>query len=133
MVDAKATVRIRIAGQDHVLRSAADPEYAKRCADFLDERVAEIRTRSRVPDTHRAVVLAALQVADLYFQTVAELEALKADVADRTRALAEVLEAAVPEPAPEPAQEPGPPPDSPGLRAPSRDSYSTGTVASHMT
>ena len=95
MYESKSTVKVRIAGQDHVLRSAAEPEYTARCAKFLDDRVAEIRSQSRVPDTHRAVVLAALSVTDEYFGAVSELEALKADVAERSGVLAARLEAAV--------------------------------------
>ena len=97
MREAKTAVTIRIAGEEHVLRSAAEPEYTMRCAKFLDDRVAEIRTLSRLPDTHRAVVLAALSVTDQYFRTLSELEALKAEVTDRSTALTERLEEAVEE------------------------------------
>ncbi len=97
MHEAKTTVTIRIAGDEHVLRSAAEPEYTRQCAKFLDDRVAEIRSLSRLPDTHRAVILAALSVTDQYFQTLSELEALKAEVTDRSTALTEQIEEAVEE------------------------------------
>ncbi len=102
MYESKSTVKVRIAGQDYVLRSGAEAEYTERCAKFLDDRVAEVQSLSRVPDTHRAVVLAALSVTDEYFRTVSELEALKADVAERSGVLAARLEAAIEAPGPAP-------------------------------
>jgi hypothetical protein len=42
----KSTVTVRIAGEEHTLRSSADPEYTRACAAFLDERIREIRELS---------------------------------------------------------------------------------------
>lgn len=92
MPDARSSVTVRIAGEEHVLRSAAEPAYTSRCAQFLDDQVTAIRRVARLPDTHRAILLAALSVVDQHFRTVAELEALRAEVTDRATALAERLE-----------------------------------------
>ena len=92
MRDGKQSVTVRIAGEEHVLRSAAEPEYTSRCAQFLDDQVTAIRRMARLPDTHQAIVLAALSVVDQHFRTVAELEALRVEVAGRATALAEQLE-----------------------------------------
>jgi cell division protein ZapA (FtsZ GTPase activity inhibitor) len=89
---AKTSVTVRIAGEEHVLRSTAEPEYTKQCAAFLDERVTEIRSLSRLADAHRAVILAALSITDRYFQTQAELDQLREEVTHRSLALAERLE-----------------------------------------
>ncbi|MDE0393960.1 MAG: cell division protein ZapA [Gammaproteobacteria bacterium] len=92
MRDARSSVTVRIAGEEHVLKSAAEPEYTSQCAQFLDDQVTALRRVARLPDTHRAIVLAALSVVDQHFRTVAELEALRAEVAGRATALAERLE-----------------------------------------
>lgn len=92
MRDTRSSVTVRIAGEEHILRSAAEPEYTTRCAQFLDDQVTAIRSVARLPDTHRAIVLAALSVVDQHLRTVAELEALRAEVAGRATALAERLE-----------------------------------------
>lgn len=91
----KSSVTVRIAGDEHVLRSTAEPEYTKKCARFLDERVREIRTLSGLADTHRAVILAALSITDRYFQSLDELEHVRREVTDRSDALAEEIEAAL--------------------------------------
>ena len=47
--ESKRSVTVRIAGDEHILRSTAEPEYTRRCAEFLDERVAEIRAFHTTP------------------------------------------------------------------------------------
>jgi len=90
--EAKRSVTVRIAGDEHILRSLAEPEYTRRCAEFLDERVTEIREFALLPDNHRAVILAALSITDRYFQAKDELERLKEDVTRRSVILAERVE-----------------------------------------
>lgn len=85
-------VTVHIAGEAHVLRSSAEPDYTRRCAEFLDEQVTKVRRASHLPDSHRAVILAALSITDRYFQTLDDLERLREDTALRSRALAERLE-----------------------------------------
>jgi cell division protein ZapA (FtsZ GTPase activity inhibitor) len=90
--EAKRSVTVRIARDEHILRSLAEPEYTRRCAEFLDERVTEIREFALLPDNHRAVILAALSITDRYFQAKDELERLKEDVTRRSVILAERVE-----------------------------------------
>lgn len=89
---AKRSVTVRIAGEEHILRSTAEPDYTRRCAEFLDERVTEIREFARLPDNHRAVILAALSITDRYFQAKDELERLKEEITTRSVVLAERVE-----------------------------------------
>ena len=35
----KHSVTVRIAGEEHTIRSNADPEYTKQCARYVDERI----------------------------------------------------------------------------------------------
>jgi cell division protein ZapA len=90
--DAKTTVSVRIAGEEHVLRSSADPEYTRRCAAFLDERIQEIRKLSGLVETHRATILAALSITDRYLQLEEELDRLRKEVASRSTNLARRIE-----------------------------------------
>ncbi len=93
----KSTVSVRIAGEEHVLRSSADPEYTRACAAFLDERVREIRERSGLVDNHRAVLLAALAITDRYFGLRDELDRLRKEVTSRSTNLARRIEEELPE------------------------------------
>ena len=88
----RTSVTVFIAGEEHLLRSTAEPEYTRRCAQFLEERVKEIRNLSRLADSHRAVILAALSITDRYFQTMDELERVREEVTTRSTALADRLE-----------------------------------------
>lgn len=88
----KSTVTVRIAGEEHVLRSSADPEYTRACAAFLDERIREIRELSGLVEGHRAVILAALAMTDRYFGAQEELDRLRKEVASRSTNLARRVE-----------------------------------------
>jgi cell division protein ZapA (FtsZ GTPase activity inhibitor) len=93
----KSTVTVRIAGEEHVLRSSADPEYTRSCAVFLDERIREIRELSGLVENHRAVILAALAITDRYFEAREELDRLRREVTSRSSNLVRRLEEAVAE------------------------------------
>jgi cell division protein ZapA (FtsZ GTPase activity inhibitor) len=88
----KSTVTVRIAGEEHVLRSSADPEYTRSCAAFLDERIREIRELSGLVESHRAVILAALAMTDRFFAAQEELDRLRKEVASRSTNLARRIE-----------------------------------------
>lgn len=88
----KSTVTVRIAGEEHVLRSSADPEYTKACADHLDARIREIRELSGMVENHRAVILAALSITDRYFEIRDELERLQKEVVSRSTNLVKRIE-----------------------------------------
>lgn len=94
--DDKNSVTIRIAGEEHVVRSNADPEYTKRCAEFVDRRIREIRQQSSLIEGHKAAILAALSITDQYLQALEELEGLSKEVVSRTRNLKSRVEAEVP-------------------------------------
>ena len=93
----RTAVTVRIAGEEHAIRSAAPPEYTRRCARLVDERITEIRRRSGLVEGHRAAILAALSIADESFQAQEDLERLRALVADRSQGLVDRL-AAITEP-----------------------------------
>jgi cell division protein ZapA (FtsZ GTPase activity inhibitor) len=88
----KRTVTVRIAGEEHVLRSSADPEYTRSCAEHLDARIREIRELSGMVENHRAVILAALSITDRYFQVQEELDQLRKEVISRSTNLVKRIE-----------------------------------------
>lgn len=97
----KTSVTVRIGGEEHTLRSTAEPEYTRACADFLDRQIREVRDMSTLVESHRAVILAALSITDRYFQARDELEALRREVVSRStnmvRRVEEVLDERDPE------------------------------------
>jgi cell division protein ZapA (FtsZ GTPase activity inhibitor) len=88
-------VTVRIAGEEHAIRSSAPPEYTRRCARLVDERITEIRRRSGLVEGHRAAILAALSITDEFYQAREELDRLREEVAGRAARLTERIDEAV--------------------------------------
>jgi cell division protein ZapA len=61
-------VQVEIAGRTYTLKGNRDPREVKRLASFVDERMAEISTRTQTADTTRVAILAALNIADELFR-----------------------------------------------------------------
>jgi cell division protein ZapA len=93
MSDERASVTVRIAGEEHTIRANAEPAYTRKCARLVDERIQEIRSKSGLIEGHKAAILAALSIADEYFQALEELARSRKDVVARSRALTRRLEA----------------------------------------
>ncbi|HZD03480.1 MAG TPA: cell division protein ZapA [Longimicrobiales bacterium] len=83
----RSSVTVRIAGEEHTIRANAEPDYTRRCARMVDERIQEIRSRSGLLETHKAAILAALSLTDELLQLRRELDAFREEVAARTSAL----------------------------------------------
>jgi len=83
---------VRIAGEEHTIRANAEPEYTRSCARYVDDRIAEIRSKGSLIETHKAAILAALSISDELFQARDELERMRREVASRATNLARRLE-----------------------------------------
>ncbi len=88
----RASVTVRIAGEEHTIRSNAEPEYTRRCASLVDERIQEIRAKSGLIEGHKAAILAALSIADELFQSEEAVETVRREVASRAANLTRRLE-----------------------------------------
>jgi cell division protein ZapA len=91
--DTRQSVTVDIAGERHVLRSDASPEYTKSVAAHLDATIRALGFGNTL-DPHRAAILAALTITDELYRTRAELRDLKEEVARRSTRLAEMMEKA---------------------------------------
>lgn len=76
----KATVTVEIAGDEYAIRSGASPEYTLECAAYVDATIRSIREQGSLIEAHKAVILAAMSLADQLFQARAELERLRREV-----------------------------------------------------
>jgi cell division protein ZapA (FtsZ GTPase activity inhibitor) len=66
---------VTIAGDEYTLRADATPEYTRKCADYLDQMIREIRSQAGPLEAHRAAILAGLALADQLFQARASADA----------------------------------------------------------
>lgn len=79
----KASVTVRIAGEEHTIRANAEPDYTRRCAELVDQRMRKIRSQAGLIETHKAAILAALSITDEFFQAQDRLEEHRSEVAAR--------------------------------------------------
>lgn len=90
--ETQSSVTVRIAGEEHTIRANAGPDYTRRCAKLVDERIHSIQEQSGLLDSRRATILAALSLTDELLQAREALEAEREDVASRVSDLARRLE-----------------------------------------
>jgi len=93
---AKTSVTVRIAGEEHTIRASAEPEYTRKCAQMVDDRIHEIRMAAGLIEGHKAAILAALSIADECLQAREELERARIDLAAKVDRLASQLEGSIP-------------------------------------
>ena len=93
--DRRESVMVRIAGEEHTIRSSAEPEYTTRCAAYVDRRFQEIKKQVGLLEGHKVAILAALSIADELFQALDTQERGGAQMAERVNELAARLENAV--------------------------------------
>jgi cell division protein ZapA len=58
----KHSVKVQILGEEYTIRSDAPPERTRAVADHYDRVVRQVMHSGNVVETHRAAILAALQV-----------------------------------------------------------------------
>jgi cell division protein ZapA len=76
----KALVRVRIVGEEYTLRTAESPQHTQSVAEHVDRTIRAIIASGGVVETHKAAILAALQITDELFRERAATEALTGDI-----------------------------------------------------
>ena len=83
----KSSVRVTIVGEEYTIRSDESPEHTRAVAKYVDEMIRSLMNSGAVVESHKAAILAALQITDELFkarQSRAELasamRSLSADV-----------------------------------------------------
>ena len=69
----KQSTTVTILGEEYTLRSEATAERTRAVAEHVDQLVRRIMQSGGVVETHKAAVLAALQITDELFTARAEL------------------------------------------------------------
>lgn len=94
----RAPVTVRIGGEDHTIRANVEPEYMKKCAGLVDERISEIKKQLGLIESHKAAILAALSITDELYQAQAEVEKARDASARRAESLLMKLEGVLEDP-----------------------------------
>jgi cell division protein ZapA len=64
----KNSVRVRILGEEYTVRTDASPERTREVAQYFDRAVRQVMSSGNVAESHRAAILAALQIAGELFE-----------------------------------------------------------------
>jgi cell division protein ZapA len=80
----KNRVHVKIYGEDYTMRGSATPDYMKRAAHYVDEKMRQIgQTNSRL-GISRIAVLTAINLADELFLLRKELQELETILDQKT-------------------------------------------------
>ena len=80
---ARTSVRVSIVGDEYTLRSNAPEAHTRAVADHVDRVIRQVLSTGTVVETHKAAILAALQIADELLRA----RAGEVEVAARAQAL----------------------------------------------
>jgi len=61
-------VEVQILGRKLLLSTESDESYVREIAEFVNDKMEEIRLASQSPSTLNVAILAALDIADEYFK-----------------------------------------------------------------
>lgn len=86
------TISVEIRGQTLSVRSDHDPEFVRRLAGHIDEKVAEIQENAPSVPLSKLLMLASMTVAEELFEARNELEQLRGSIQERTDTMMSLLE-----------------------------------------
>jgi cell division protein ZapA len=64
----KNSVRVRILGEEYTVRTDASPERVREIAQYFDRAVRQVIATGHIAETHRAAILAGLQITGELFE-----------------------------------------------------------------
>tara|TARA_Y100001968_G_C19218140_1_gene648266 strand:- start:105 stop:395 length:291 start_codon:yes stop_codon:yes gene_type:complete len=89
-------VQISIFGQEYSVKAPADPDYIKKIAEYLDEKMREVQSGfSTTQSSTRIAILAGMNITDELFSTREGGETDSSDVEDKISSLIELIDDAL--------------------------------------
>jgi cell division protein ZapA len=68
MTSKKHAVKVMIGGEEYTVRSDLSPEYTREVAGFVDQALKKVLAQGGLVETHKAAILAALDITNELFQ-----------------------------------------------------------------
>jgi cell division protein ZapA len=97
MADKPSTVQVEIFGQTYSVKAGVESGYVEQLAAHVDREMKEVSRATGAVDSVRIAVMAALNIADEYYQLRARLQDADEALQRRARDLARTLGAVVDE------------------------------------
>jgi cell division protein ZapA len=76
MSDKKHVVKVVIVGEEYTIRSDASPDHTRAVAQYVDQSIKRVLHSAPVVESHKAAILAALQITDELFRARASAESV---------------------------------------------------------
>ncbi|MEP7383342.1 MAG: cell division protein ZapA [Gemmatimonadota bacterium] len=76
MSDKKHVVKVVIVGEEYTIRSDASPDHTRAVAQYVDQSIKRVLHSASVVESHKAAILAALQITDELFRARAAAESV---------------------------------------------------------
>src|SRR4051794_35494987 len=86
------TIRVEIYNQTYSIRSDGDNEYILELARYVDSKMRDISSGTMTVDSLKVAILAALHIADEYFQLRNTQEQVDNQLATRSSECSEMLD-----------------------------------------
>ena len=80
IIESKSVVRVKIVGEEYTLRTEASELHTQSVAEHVDRTIRAILSGGAPIETHKAAILAALQITDELFRERAATSALTTDI-----------------------------------------------------
>ena len=80
-------VKVRILDREYLVSSDEDQAQVQKIADYVDEKLREVRENTEGLSEKKTAILAALNIANEYFQLLKEQDDLLARLRQRTELL----------------------------------------------
>ena len=79
----KSSVKVTIVGEEYTIRSDEPAEHTRAVAKYVDETIRSVMNAGATVESHKAAILAALQITDELFKSQSGRE----ELGDHMRAL----------------------------------------------
>lgn len=80
-------VKVKILDQEYLIKSEEDSEQVYKIAEYVNEKLREIKDNTEGLSEKKVAILAALTIASEYFQLLKERDDLSANIRQRTKTL----------------------------------------------
>ncbi len=80
-------IKVKILDQEYLIKSEEDSEQVYRIAEYVNEKLREIKDNTEGLSEKKVAMLAALTIASEYFQLLKERDDLSTNIRQRTKTL----------------------------------------------
>jgi len=88
-------IRLEILGREFTIRSDEGEERVKKIGEYVNRKIQEITNDGKAVSTLNAAILAALNIANEYFELQERQKALTRSVEDKSGLLVELIHSAM--------------------------------------